>query len=381
MSYGHPADHRNMLLDARRNGFYRNAIRQAIDANSVVMDLGAGLGVLGFIALDEGAAHVVMVEPTPVLEAARLLARDLGVEDRVTFVQKQIERVPAGRFEQEIDVIVSVFTGNFLLGEDLLPSLFDARDRFLKPSGVMLPDRAIMEVAPVDAPTLYAETVESWTGETAGFDVSRFREYAANSVAPADPARHDLTMLAEPAPLKELDFATTATADCDATATVDATRDGTCHGLLGWFQIRLGDAWLSTAPDAPRTHWVPLFLPFSAPVAVKAGDRLDLAVTRPQHGEWTWRFSRGPDHRRQSTFLSRPMSQAGLRLRSPGYRPLVNQDGRALGEALTLFDGGHTAEEIAQRLRATYPGQFSSERIALDAVKSWVARYGDGAED
>ena len=62
----------------------------------------------------------------------------------------------------QADIIISVFTGNLLFGEDLLPSLFYARDRFLAPGGTLLPDAARILVCPASAPQAYVDNVDVW---------------------------------------------------------------------------------------------------------------------------------------------------------------------------------------------------------------------------
>lgn len=50
-------------------------------------------------------------------------------------------------------------------------------------------------------------------------------------------------------------------ADGDKQVEVTLTQGGTCHGWLGWFQMRLLDEWLSTAGEPDSTHWGPVFMP------------------------------------------------------------------------------------------------------------------------
>ena len=157
MSYELPLEQRSMVLDDHRNGFYRRALEQVIGPESVVMDL--GLGILGFIAASLGAKKVLMVEPKTNQEAARRIAAGNGLEHKVEFIASTAEQLLSG---VKVDVITSVFTGNFLLEEDLLPSLFLARDRFLKPSGSLIPDRAVMVVVPVSMSDFYDKHINRW---------------------------------------------------------------------------------------------------------------------------------------------------------------------------------------------------------------------------
>jgi len=43
---------------------------------------------------------------------------------------------------KEVDIIISEWMGYFLLYESMLDSVIYARDKYLKPGGLMLPERA-----------------------------------------------------------------------------------------------------------------------------------------------------------------------------------------------------------------------------------------------
>ena len=194
--------HRTMNFDGVRNPAYAQAIRDAVTSDSVVLDLGAGLGMLGFIAARAGARKVYMVEPEPVIEVTRKIAEANGLRN-VECIQATAETL---ELAEKADLIVSVFTGNFLLTEDLLPSLFYARDHFLAPGGRLLPDRSRMMVAPVSVPSYYQENVENWSLaqatahglESYGVDYQAARSYVANSMFYEAAKKFEAQLLAAP---------------------------------------------------------------------------------------------------------------------------------------------------------------------------------------
>ena len=73
--------HRTMNFDGVRNPAYERAIRDAVTSKSVVLDLGAGLGMLGFVAARAGARMVYLVEPEPVIEVTRKVAEANGLDN------------------------------------------------------------------------------------------------------------------------------------------------------------------------------------------------------------------------------------------------------------------------------------------------------------
>ena len=379
MSYSDVTDHRAMVFDRLRNAAYTRALEKLVGPGTTVMDLGAGLGVHGLTAASLGAAAVHLVEPAPVLEVARRIASDNGL-DNVHCHPCPVEEL---QLDARVDVLVSVFTGNFLLGEDLLPALFRARDKFLAPGGSMIPDRARMEVVPVSAPGYYREHVDRWstragTGCEQGaplLDYRAVRPYAANTLYWDTRESFDARPLAAIATLMELDLSLATRAGCDCKLELAVEQSGTCHGWLGWFQMRLGDEWLSTSGEPEATHWRPVFLPLATPIEVRAGEPLGFSLHRPEFGEWTWTTTLRGERQRQSTFLSRPLSAERLRRASDNYQPRLNQRGEAAQWLLARMAGENAVGQLASDLQARFPGVFSGSEEALKFVSKLAEHF------
>jgi ubiquinone/menaquinone biosynthesis C-methylase UbiE len=368
--------HLNMNFDTLRNAAYRRAIVAAVGQDSVVLDLGAGLGVLGFLAARAGARKVYLVEPERVILLTEKI-RKLNRLENVECIRATAETL---RLVEKADIILSVFTGNFLLTEDLLPSLFWARDRFLAPGGTLIPDRGRMMVAPVSAPAYYQEKVDRWalSGpqnenlQRFGIEYPDLRAYVVNSLFYESAEKLHAQLLAEPACLLDLNFMTAQSADCDTEAELAVAESGVCHGWLGWFETRLGSEWLTTAPDADRTHWRPVFMPLDSPLQLSRGQSVTFRLKRPEYGEWTWATEADGLVQTQSTFLSQPMTPGSLQKRSDGYTPSISEKGEAMQFVLLRFDGGTSVATIADALMDRFSGAFPTRREALNFVKSLV---------
>jgi hypothetical protein len=372
MSYASVSGHRSMALDARRNQLYRDALREVVRPDSVVLDLGAGTGIHGLIAARLGAKRVYLVEPEDILAVAEEIVAINGLQDRVHCLRGRLEDI---ELPEPVDIIVSAVTGNFLLTEDLLPTLFHARDTALKLGGLLIPGAATMEATPVSAPTIHAREIAGWSASAEGIDLSPARSYAANSVFYRVEDVRDVEYLAEPRVLQTFDFSRDNDTSVHIDADYEITQSGVCHGWVGWFSMKLGDRWVSTSPRDEPLHWSPAFLPLDPPAAFEQGESVSFALDRAPFGDWTWRIRSATTNQRHSTLLSAPMDVAMLRKAAVDYTPSLNVDGRALAQVLAQADGSSSARTIAQSLCDRYPERFHSPAEALAFVQRVIKRY------
>jgi protein arginine N-methyltransferase 1 len=140
------AYHRALLQDGTRNRAFRAALARRVRPGADVLDIGAGTGVWAVTAAVLGARRVVAVEKEPLLlpliEAA---ARENGVASRVVTVCGDSRRL---RLSRRFDVVVSETIGNEAFDEDVVPILEDARRRFVRPGGTLIPSLVSLMAAP-----------------------------------------------------------------------------------------------------------------------------------------------------------------------------------------------------------------------------------------
>lgn len=90
--------HYAMMNDHPRNVFYKEALRHIINPESVVLEIGAGSGLLSIIAASLGARTVVAIEANRHLaNVAREIIRRNGYSDRVHIINKMSTEVPPPR--------------------------------------------------------------------------------------------------------------------------------------------------------------------------------------------------------------------------------------------------------------------------------------------
>ena len=251
--------HRHLLADGVRTGAFVEAVRRAVRPLDFVVDLGTGTGVLAVAAAQAGAGTVIGIERTAIATRARALAAANNA--RVEVVQGASDHV---RLPRLVDVLVSECLGLAGLGGAMIGAVKRARDRWLKPGGLVIPKRVRVFAAPVEDPEADA-LVHCWT-------------------APGRPACA-LTCWA-------LTSATTCTSPRSATGTCSrrrwrcavptcrparsktpsrawgvatTTRPGTLHGWVLWFEADLtGGLVLRTGPLDPPTVWEQCFAPVPA---------------------------------------------------------------------------------------------------------------------
>jgi hypothetical protein len=369
MSYVSVAAHRTMALDRVRNDAYAAALARVITPTSVVLDLGAGTGVHGLLAARLGARRVYLVEPEEIIELARASVTANGLGDVVQCIQDRIEDV---QLDESVDVIVSAMTGNVLVGEDLLPILFRARDRWLKPDGSMVPAAARVVAAPVCAPGLHQREVAGWSADQHGITLTAVRPYAANSLHYRWP-RAEVQYLAPSVTLHTVDLRRDGYDGIHAEAAF-VTQPGLCHGFAAWFDLQLGDRWVSTGPHAPATHWSPAFLPLDPPVTLPPAAGVTFRIDRPPFGEWTWRATWPDGSQRHSTLCGAPATVATIAKAALDYRPQLTREGEATAFVLSRCEGSRTVREIADELRRWRPAAFDSDADACRFVQSTIRR-------
>lgn len=207
---------------------------------------------------------------------------DIG--DIVVIVRGKIEDI---NLPEKVDVIVSEPIGFLLVHERMLESYIIARERFLKPGGLLYPSSGSMFFGPITDDALYREQlskIDFWKNQNFfGIDLSStlvraYDEYFSQPVVGTFPITN---LLSQYRTVHSIDFATVT---CDElkkftipfSFKIDQT--GIMHGLGSWFDIFFNGSnkniILSTSPELPTTHWYQCRLMLSEPIAVNKGIKI-----------------------------------------------------------------------------------------------------------
>ena len=285
--------HRSMIRDRVRTEAFRRAIESVVRPGDVVLDVGAGSGILSLFAARAGAARVYAVEQTSIAVLAQELAAANGAADIVSVIQGDVMDIEP---PERVDVIVSEWLGGFGIDEGMLVPVIAARERWLKPGGVMIPSSVTAWTALVHDSYL-AGTVDFLRDNPYGLDLEDLIEKTVNEISYSGSFRHLAAgdMRSEPRPLwtthAEIVTLADAQAPHEAETLLPVGVHGTANALALWFSAELTpDISLSVGPGDPPTHWGMTTAPLRSPVSLTPGmtvrARVRTAPARPV-GTWT----------------------------------------------------------------------------------------------
>lgn len=174
-SYAHNDIHETMLKDTVRTEGYRDFIynNKHLFKGKTVLDIGCGTGILSMFCAKAGAAHVYAIDKSAILDKANENIFNNGLSDTITCLRGRVEDIVLP--VDKVDIIVSEWMGYALLYEAMLPSVLFARDRYLKPDGLLVPSHTTIFHAPVSDPEYVADNVTFWR-DVYGFDMKAMQE-------------------------------------------------------------------------------------------------------------------------------------------------------------------------------------------------------------
>jgi type I protein arginine methyltransferase len=285
--------HRAMICDRVRTEAFRRAIESVVRPGDIVLDVGAGSGILSVFAARAGAARVYAVERTSAAVLAQELAAANGVAGIVQVIHGDVMDLEP---PERVDVIVSEWLGGFGIDEGMLAPVIVARDRWLKPGGVMIP-RLVMAWAALVHDRYLAEMVEFLRDNPYGLMFDDLVEKTVNEILYSGTFRH-LTAGDKRSEASQL-WTTNpgliplqqAQAPHEAETVLAVRNHGTANALALWFSADLAPCIsLSVGPGDPPTHWGMTTAPLRSPVELTPGmfvrARVRTALAWPA-GTWT----------------------------------------------------------------------------------------------
>ncbi|KAM9886324.1 hypothetical protein OXX69_013781, partial [Metschnikowia pulcherrima] len=132
-----------------------------------------GTGILSMFAVKAGAKHVYSVDMSSIIDKAKQIVSLNGFSDKITLIQGKLEDIQLP--VDSVDIIVSEWMGYFLLYESMLDTVLYARDKYLVPGGLILPDKCSMYIAGIEDGNYKNDKIHYWE-DVYGFDYTPFIE-------------------------------------------------------------------------------------------------------------------------------------------------------------------------------------------------------------
>ncbi|CAN6456955.1 unnamed protein product [Victoria cruziana] len=271
-----------MLKDSVRTKTYQNVIykNSFLFKDKVVLDVGAGTGILSLFCAKAGAKHVYAIECSLMADMAKEIVQANGYADVITVLKGKVEEITLP--VQHVDVIISEWMGYFLVFENMLNTVLYARDKWLIDGGIMLPDKASLYLTAIEDAEYKDDKIEFWNN-VYGFDMSCIKKQAM--MEPLVDTVDQNQIVTNCQLLKTMDISNMAPGDASFTASFKlvAERNDYIHALVAYFDVSFTKCHkcmgFSTGPRSRATHWKQTVLYLEDVLTICEGEELTGSMT------------------------------------------------------------------------------------------------------
>jgi ubiquinone/menaquinone biosynthesis C-methylase UbiE len=366
-------EHLDYVADSVRLERFRAAITKAVRPGAVVVDLGCGSGILGLMCLQAGAARVLAIDSTQMIEVAHEAFQRAGVVNRSDFIRGRSYRID---LPVRADLVICDHVGYFGFDYGIIELLKDARKRFLKPQGLVLPSRIRLVLGAVESDKA-RKKADGWRAQQVPSQYHWLSAHAVNSMHPVVLSRDEI--LSAPSEVGIIDLMTDNPDFFSWTTELILQRDGVLNGLAGWFECELieGVSMTNSPFSGDSIHRPQAFLPIGEAVAVKTGERINATLmARPADDQVAWSVELHQSGRRfsHSTWQGLTLGASDLLRTNPQRVPRQSHAGRARSIVLGYCDGRRTAREIEELVLREHASLFPAPAEISRFVSEVLAR-------
>eukprot|EP00708_Paratrimastix_pyriformis_P003039 GAFH01001804.1.p1 GENE.GAFH01001804.1~~GAFH01001804.1.p1 ORF type:complete len:308 (+),score=117.04 GAFH01001804.1:212-1135(+) len=267
-----------MLKDEVRTLTYQRAIlnNREFFQGKIVLDVGSGTGVLSMFAAQAGAAKVIGIENSAIVEQAQKIVDLNGFHDVITFIRGKVEEVQLP--VPKVDIIISEWMGYCLFYENMLATVLVARDRWLNPGGAVFPNVATLYAVGLEDEEYRHEKIDYWDN-VYGFNFAPIKEQAKQE--PLVDTVEKEAVVTNPCILKRVDITTVRPEELkqfEVPFSITAQREDTVHALVTYFDCEFTQCphpiRFSTAPWCRYTHWKQTVFYLPSPQYMSRGESI-----------------------------------------------------------------------------------------------------------
>ena len=280
--------HTLMLNDHIRMTAYEKAIKEVVKQGHVVADIGTGTGILSLWAFEVGAKKVYGIDVN-----SNMIPKALKRIEKAGFIDK-FEVLNGLSYNvnlpERVDVIMSEIMGNLGDNEDMVQILEDARKRFLKKNGIMIPQCVTTYLVPINSTQTHKQIQKkeckginknySLDGLLIKLNIKNQFNLYYDAIIP------ESCYLSSPQPAQQFNFNGQDETEYKKNLTYTIDKDGIFTGFKGYFiaQLSPGVVLDISGDDIKKNKtsdcWKHCYLPIQHPIKVKHGDELTLTYTR-----------------------------------------------------------------------------------------------------
>lgn len=234
--------HNLMLNDSVRMQSFKKAIFEVVQSGDVVCDLGIGTGILAEWALEAGASKVYGIDfNKKMIDTAKDKLSKFG-DKFIPLLGNSLDI----ELPERVDVLISETIGNFADNENCVEFLKDAKQRFLKIDGIMIPSALEQMLVPVHSPSL----VES-------IKLQKPLNYYETVIPKGD-------YLSDPILVNKFDFEQNNPVEYDKEFIIKLNKNDLITGFKGWFIAQLSlSVILNTEEVGEDSSWNHFYYPIS----------------------------------------------------------------------------------------------------------------------
>jgi len=230
---------------------------------------------MSLFAARSGAKKVFAVDASDIATQAKQIVADNNLSDVITVIKGKMEDIELP--VEKVDVIISEWMGYCLLYESMLNTVIYARDKWLRPDGVILPDKATLNLTAIEDSEYKEDKINFWDN-VYGFNMSAIKNLAMQE--PLVDVVEPKQVMCNTCPLSTVDINTVKVNELDFSTPfrLVASRDDFCHAFVASFDIEFTKChktvFFSTDPHANYTHWKQTVFYMTDVLSMKKGEEI-----------------------------------------------------------------------------------------------------------
>ena len=281
-------DFGGMITDDVRRTAYLAAIRK-FAPGARVLDLGCGTGFFTLAALELGAEHVTAID---LADGVRLLPQVIaqnGYQDRCDVYHGDVAHLKA----EPYDLIISDLRGRLPLFRNQFAVISDVRQRLLKSGGVFLPARDKIVCGLVEVNNWWNKTTEPYRQDDHNWDA--YIQYELSQATRLNDLCED-NLISNTHVWDEIEYSDLAGLSKKYRGNdfkLSATKSGSCHGLVVWFETQLtDDIGYSTGPSSHLPTYGRQLFPFAHVAGIQSGQSVGISLhANFVQDDWMWEWA------------------------------------------------------------------------------------------